>query len=103
MSCIFTFITLSELYYGAYKSQKTNQNLANVGEIADKLGIIESNQVISETFGELKATLEKAGNVIDDADLFIASCALVNHFTLVTNNQKYFKRITGLKLDNWLK
>ena len=53
-------------------------------------------------FGEMKATLEKAGTIIDDADLFIAACAKVHGLTLVTNNIKHFKRIKGLKLENWV-
>ncbi|MGR3176674.1 MAG: hypothetical protein ACUZ8E_01295 [Candidatus Anammoxibacter sp.] len=43
------------------------------------------------------------GNVINDADMFIASCALVNGFTLVTNNERHFKRIKELKVENWIK
>ena len=57
---------------------------------------------ICETFGRLKTSLEKKGRVIDDADLFIAACALVNDATLVTNNEKHFRRIKGLKLENWV-
>ena len=54
-------------------------------------------------FGKLKADLEKDGKIIDDADLFIAACALANDAVLVTNNEKHFKRIKGLKLANWLR
>ena len=98
-----SFITLSELYYGAYKSHRTKENLAAVKRLSDKLGVFESNDEISENFGKLKAALEKEGNVIDDADLFIAACAIVNDATLVTNNERHFKRIKGLKLENWIK
>jgi predicted nucleic acid-binding protein len=53
-------------------------------------------------FGQLKADLEGAGTIIDDADLYIASCAKVHGLILVTNNMKHFKRIKGLKLENWV-
>ncbi|MBI4746152.1 MAG: hypothetical protein HY786_06360 [Deltaproteobacteria bacterium] len=46
--------------------------------------------------------LEKDGKIIDDADLFIAACALDDNVTLVTNNEKHFKRVEGLKIENWL-
>ncbi len=98
-----SFIVLSELYYGAYKSQRIKENLIAVKALWKKLGFIESNDDICETFGKLKADLEKNGNVINDADMFIASCALVNGFTLVTNNERHFKRIKGLKIENWIK
>jgi len=51
---------------------------------------------------KLSGNDENAGQTIDDADLFIAACALVHGMTLVTNNSKHFQRIKGLKLDNWI-
>jgi len=56
---------------------------------------------ICACFGNLKALLEKQGMIIDDADLFIAACALTTGVILVTNNTKHFKRINGLQLQNW--
>lgn len=96
------FITVAELYYGAYKSQRLEANLLLVHSLTDQLTVIESDEAISELFGELKARLEKNGMIIDDADLYIAACAKVHGLTLVTNNTKYFKRIKGLKLENWV-
>jgi len=69
--------------------------LANVRLLESKFGIIESNQAICETFGKLKAMLIKRGEII-------AACALVTDFTFVTNNQRHFKRIKGLKIENWI-
>jgi len=92
-----SFINVSELYYGAYKSQRVEANLAMVRRLTT-----ESDETISEMFGELKATLESAGTIIDDADLYIAACSVVHGLTLVTNNTKHFKRIKGLRLQNWV-
>lgn len=97
-----SFITLSELYYGAYKSKKVEQNLVNIGLLKNKLGFMDSNKSMCDIFGKLKATLEKDGKIIDDADLFIAACALEDGATLVTNNERHFKRIKGLKVENWV-
>ena len=55
-----------------------------------------------ETFGELKASLEKSGKIIDDMDLLIASTALTRNLVLVTNNEKHFNRINGLEIENWM-
>lgn len=96
------FITVSELYYGAYKSQRMEANLQLVRSLTEQLTVLESDETISEQFGELKAGLEKNGMIIDDADLYIAACAKVHGLTLVTNNTKHFKRIKGLKLENWV-
>jgi tRNA(fMet)-specific endonuclease VapC len=94
-------ITLMELYFGAYKSEKVSVNLAKVRTLENTFEIIETNKNSAETYGMLKATLEKSGTPLDDFDLIIASCALAYNLTLVTNNVKHFNRIEGLKLTNW--
>jgi tRNA(fMet)-specific endonuclease VapC len=96
-----SFITLSELYYGAYKSQKLNQNLEALKNLESKLTKINSNKKICSEFGKLKSELEREGQIIDDADLFIACCAQETNRVMVTNNEKHFHRITGLKVENW--
>lgn len=96
-----SFITISELYYGAYKSHRVKENINVVGRFEEKLEVIESDPEICNAFGKLKASLEKDGKIIDDADLFIAACAMVTGAILVTNNEKHFKRIKGLKMENW--
>ena len=94
-------ITLMELYYGAYKSQKVTGNLAKIKTIEQSLEIIPVGIESVEIFGMLKSKLEKAGSRLDDFDLIIAACALAHNLTLVTNNEKHFQRIEGLKLTNW--
>ena len=41
------------------------------------------------------------GTPLDDFDIAIAACALAHNLTLITNNEKHFRRVEGLKLDNW--
>lgn len=98
-----SFITLSELYYGAYKSQKVKQNLSAIKSLESKREKVGSDIEVCEAFGKLKSQLEKDGKIIDDADLFIACCALKTDRVLVTNNERHFSRIHGLKLENWTK
>ena len=94
-------ITLMELYFGAYKSEKVNVNLAKIRTLENTFEIIETNKNSAETYGMLKASLEKAGTPLDDFDLIIAACALSHNLTPVTNNVKHFNRIEGLKISNW--
>jgi predicted nucleic acid-binding protein len=96
-----TAVTLMELYYGAYKSQKITANLARLKMIERNMEIISSDEKSAEIFGMIKADLENRGIPLDDFDIMIASCALVHNLTLVTNNIKHFKRIDGLRLANW--
>ena len=94
-------ISLMELYYGAYKSQKVTSNLSKIRILEKTFEIIPTGTEIAEIFGILKTDLEKSGNPLDDFDLIIAACAMTYNLTLVTNNYRHFERIDGLKLANW--
>jgi predicted nucleic acid-binding protein len=95
-------ITLMELYYGAYKSQRVTSNLAKIKTLENALEIVPLGEEITEIFGREKARLEMTGTPLDDFDLILGCCALAHNLTLVTNNVRHFKRIGGLKLANWL-
>ncbi|MDA8163461.1 MAG: type II toxin-antitoxin system VapC family toxin [Desulfobacteraceae bacterium] len=94
-------VTLMELYYGACKSQNVDANLAKVKMIESTFEIIPPGPETGEIFGRLKAGLEAQGRPLADLDLIIAATALTRNFTLVTNNQRHFQRVQGLKLANW--
>jgi tRNA(fMet)-specific endonuclease VapC len=94
-------ISLMELYYGAYKSEKTTANLAKVRRIENAFDIISVDFSIAETFGMIKSQLEFQGTPLDDFDLVFAASALAHNLILVTNNEKHFRRVEGLELDNW--
>ena len=94
-------ITYGELIYGAKKSQYVEKNIAIVRRIAEIFPIISITASIMDAFGEIKANLESKGNVIGDMDLLIASTAITNNMILVTNNEKHFKSIHGLEIENW--
>jgi predicted nucleic acid-binding protein len=94
-------VTLMELYFGAYKSQKVAGNLAKVRMLENSFEILSTGKESAEIFGMLKASLEKSGKTLDDFDLIVASCALANNLTLISNNIKHFSRIESLKLTNW--
>ncbi len=79
-------ITYGELFFGAMKSSDPQVNLAKVRRVAEVFPVIEVSRAIMETFGSLKADLERRGRTVYDFDLVIASTALVLNYTLVTNN-----------------
>jgi predicted nucleic acid-binding protein len=94
-------ITLMELYYGAYKSEKVTSNLAKIRTLENSLEVLSLGKESVEVFGIYKSKMEKAGTPLDDFDLVLASCALAHNLVLVTNNIKHFRRTEGLKLANW--
>ncbi len=94
-------ITYGELVYGARKSQHVEKNLAKILRIGELFPILPVSQIIMDTFGSLKASLEKAGQTIDDMDLLIAATAITHNLILVTNNSRHFSKIAGLEIANW--
>jgi len=97
-----TIITLAELKYGAYNSQKVNKNLRNINNFLKEVKVLLLNEDAAERFGKIKADLRRSGQVIGDFDILIASIATANECTLVTNNINHFERIEKLQLENWL-
>ena len=94
-------VTLMELYYGAYKSQQVEGNLAKVRTIENTLDIIPLDREVVEIFGSLKSKLEKQGLPLDDFDLILGATAMAHNLKLVTNNDRHFNRIPGLSTENW--
>lgn len=66
------------------------------------LGIVMIDQAVLDKAAEIYAELRAAGQLIEDADILVASIALVNDLILVTNNTTHFFRIVGLQLEDWL-
>lgn len=96
-----SMVTLMELYYGAYKSQRVASNLAKIKALESAIEIIPLGKEVVEVFGMYKAKLERSGNPLDDFDLILAASALAHNLILVTNNIKHFRRFEGLKIADW--
>ena len=92
-------INYTELMYGAYNSTKVDQNLKIIEPFLDSFTVLEFTKVSSLIFAKEKARLKKGGNIIADMDLMIASIALENDCTLISNNIKHFDRVQNLKLE----
>lgn len=95
-------ITVSELMYGAHKSQHTQRNLQAIEAFLLPFEIVEYDYNASKYYGMIRADLEAKGQVIGSLDMLIAGHAMALGTTLITNNMKEFKRVEGLALDNWV-
>ncbi len=96
-------ITVSELQYGAYKSKQIQKNIKRLAEFLSPFEILAYDENAARCYGEIRSQLEKKGNVIGPLDLLIAAHALSENLTLITNNEKEFKRVKSLKVKNWVK
>ena len=96
-------ITYSELEYGVSKSRHQTKNKIALMEFLAPFTILAFDDIAAERYGEIRADLERNGNIIGNMDLLIAAHALSADLTLVTNNEKEFIRIPDLKIENWAK
>jgi tRNA(fMet)-specific endonuclease VapC len=94
-------ITYGELIYGASKSQQASKNLAKAHRIRETFPVIDLTCAIMDTYGALKAELNRKGTSINDFDLLIASTAISLDYCIVSNNEKHFNKISDLKVVNW--
>jgi tRNA(fMet)-specific endonuclease VapC len=94
-------ITFAELMNGAKKSQRVEANVSRLNALGEILEICSFDQQAAVAYGDVRSSLEKRGEVIGPHDLLIAAHALSLDRTLVTNNEREFKRVEGLKVDNW--
>jgi len=97
-----SFITYGELRYGAEKSAKRKENLSTLDRLVELVPVIGPTAEIGETYGAIRAHLERLGRAIGNNDLWIAAHALMLGVTLVTNNIAEFERVPKLKLQNWV-
>jgi tRNA(fMet)-specific endonuclease VapC len=95
-------ITLSELFYGAEKSLNRDKNLEAVEEFVSHLDVLPYDAKASQHYGQIKATLEKKGQIIGENDIHIAAHATSQGLILVSNNVREFKRVPNLVLENWV-
>ena len=94
-------ITYGELLYGAAKSSQRAEALERLRELVLFLPALALPASAAETYGTIRAGLEQKGERIGNNDLWIAAHALASGFTLVTNNEKEFRRVPGLRIQNW--
>lgn len=95
-------VTLLELKVGAHKSVKPAMRLDIVDRFASPMMSLPLTDDDASIAARLRAELERKGMPIGPYDLLIAAQALARDLTVVTNNEREFVRIPGLKVENWI-
>ena len=96
-----TLLSFYEFFKGIFVSGKLEEEkfLRNLFETSI---ILKASYETARIGGEIYASLKKQGQLINDADILIASIVKSHEAVLVTNNISHFSRIEGLKIENWL-
>jgi len=95
-------ITLAELEYGAAKSAQLRKNRETLKQFVSTLDVAAFDSQATEVYGDIRAELERRGRPIGAMDLLIAAHALSLGVRLATNNVREFKRVHGLRVENWI-
>lgn len=94
-------ITYSELVYGVEKSANVEKNWLALSLMLSNMNILSFDNIAAEEYGKIRADLENSGEVIMPMDILIAAHAKSSNCILVTNNEKEFKRVKNLEVENW--
>ncbi len=97
-----SMITLAELLYGVQVSSSKKANRTAVDVLMRHLAVMEWSRDAAEHYAEIRADLKKRGQLIGSNDLLIAAHARSIGAVMVTNNVKDFRRVKGLKIENWV-
>ena len=99
---ICTSIVAAELRYGAAK-RASPRLTAQVEAVLAAIDTLPFDSPADEVYGSIRTQLELAGTPIGGNDLIIAAQAVTLDLTLVSDNEREFARVTGLRVENWLK
>ena len=94
-------ISYGELFFGASKRGPRPEDLERLRALMSRLPCLRLPETAAEAYGSIRADLESRGEIISNNDLWIAAHALASGLTLITNNEKEFRRVRGLKVQNW--
>lgn len=99
-NCFISEITLAELKYGIANSDKPEKNQKVLDNFLSAVHVIPIFHSL-DLYASEKARLRKSGNPVDDFDLLIGVTSVTHNLIMVTNNTGHFKRIKGIKLEDW--
>ena len=95
-------ITYGELLFGAERSASAAQALATVDQLTVAIPVLPLDPEIAAHYGSIRASLAAMGTPIGNNDLWIAAHARAARLTVVTNDESEFRRVPGLKVENWV-
>ena len=98
---VLSVITYGELLDGAAKSEQRVAALERLRELVHLLPALSLPETAAEAYATIRAALESKGEMIGNNDLWIAAHAVAAGLILVTNNEREFRRVRGLKIQNW--
>ena len=97
-----SLIVVAELRFGVAKSGSARL-AAQLKRVLSGLAVKPWDAPSDQVYGDIRADLQKRGQVIGGNDLLIAAHAMAFDCILVTDNEREFSRVAGLRVENWLR
>ena len=94
-------VVVAELRYGADHSARRRTNHARIDALVEEIEPLDLDPRAAAAYGRVRAQLEAGGTPIGPNDMLIAAHALSRGLTVVTDNTAEFRRVKGLKVENW--
>ena len=98
---VMSVITYGELRTGAEKSDHREARLTTLEAMTSIVSVVELLPEVGTTYGQIRSHLERRGELIGPNDLWIAAHARASGLTLVTSNEREFRRVPDLQVENW--
>lgn len=96
-----SIVAYGELMFGAAMSARRDEAAAHLAALIETLQVLPLPLAAAEPYATIRAELQRTGQPIGSNDLWIAAHALADDLTLVTNNEREFRRVPGLRVENW--
>jgi tRNA(fMet)-specific endonuclease VapC len=96
-------VAYGELVFGETMSVRRDEAAAHLAALLETLQVLPLPLAAARPYAELRAALQRAGQPIGSNNLWIAAHALADDLTLVTNNEREFRRVSGLRVENWVR
>ena len=94
-------VVVAELRYGADRSARPRANHGRIDVLVEEIPALDFDLDAAATYGRLRSHLEASGTPIGPNDMLIAAQAVARGLVVVTDNDKEFRRVKGLKVENW--
>ncbi len=93
-------VVLGELYFGAAKSARPQENVARIDEFAAGRSVLACDTEVAREYGSMKNYLREKGRPLPENDIWIAAIARRHSLVLVTRDM-HFRELEGLTLETW--
>jgi tRNA(fMet)-specific endonuclease VapC len=97
-----SIVSLAELYSWVYMADNPAKREEGLHSMLSDVSVLQLDDNIARKCGEIRALLQRQGAIVPTLDILIAATALVNDLIVVTHNQRHFRVVPDLRLEDWL-